>query len=136
MTSKHFNIKELVSRKTYEEFGTGAWQLFDPKIIEVIDWIRDQLNAPITVNNWSWGGQFENRGYRDENCTVGKAKSAHKQGMALDFDVKGMTAYEVRQWLFHHADELPHSIRCEEGVNWVHVDTRAIKGKNLYFFKP
>jgi len=136
MTSKHFNIKELVSRKTYEEYGTGAWRLFDPKVIEVIDWIRDQLNAPITVNNWCWGGNFENRGYRDENCTVGAVKSAHKQGMALDFDVKGMSSYEVRQWLFHNAEDLPHPIRCEEGVNWVHIDTRAVSGKQIYFFKP
>lgn len=136
MNSKHFTIKELVPRKTYEEYGNEAWKLLDKKAVDTIDFIREKLDLPITVNDWAWGGKFQYRGYRPENCPVGADRSAHKDGCAFDFDVKGMTAEEVRQWLEKNKHELPHPIRCEKVVNWVHIDTRAKLDYKLYFFQP
>lgn len=136
MASKHFNLKELVSREVYDQYGKEAWKLFDQRAIDTIDFIRDELDLPITVNNWSWGGDYQLRGYRPERCHIGAANSAHKQGMAFDFDVKGMTADDVRQWLKDNESKLPYPIRCEAGVNWVHIDTRAKQGHKLYFFNP
>ena len=51
------------------------------------------------------------------------------------FDVVGMTAAEVRKWLFAHASELPHPIRVEADVTWNHIDLRNTgeKGKVITF---
>lgn len=135
-TSKHFTIKELVSKETYSQYGNRAWELFDPRAIDTLDFIRDLFGVPVTVNNWVWGGQFQNRGYRDENCKIGADKSPHKRGMAFDFDVKGHTAQQVRDVLWQNSDKLPYPIRCESDVNWVHIDVKAVKGEKIHFFKP
>ena len=61
--------------------------------------------------------------------------SAHVEGQAVDFSVKGMTAAEVRKWLKQHEDRLPYPIRLEDGVKWVHCDVRDA-GVKVYIFNP
>lgn len=131
-----FSIKELVPPEIYEAEGNEAWSLIDPRLIETLNWIRANLNRVITVNNWAFNGQYKYRGFRPKDCAIGAVKSAHKEGLAADFDVKGMTADQVRDWLSKNEHSLPYPIRCEEGVNWVHIDLRAKTGYQLYFFEP
>ena len=94
------------------------------------------------ANNWAIGGQFSQRGYRTNDDPVCKAQkfvpgSAHFKGMALDFDVKGMTAEQVRKWLYENQEDAPVRFRVEKGVNWVHVDVMPHKASDkAYFFNP
>lgn len=134
--AKYFTIEELVPPDIYNTLGSEAWDLFNPKLIDTIDFIRESLNRPITANNYAWGGKHTLRGYRPKNCAIGAKRSAHKTGEAIDFDVQGMTADEVRAWLVNNKDRLPHPIRIEAVGCWVHVDVRAKKGYKLYAFKP
>lgn len=137
--AKHFGIKELVSRACYEKFGESAWKFFDEKAIDTLDWLRDNIGKPITVNNWAWGGEYQHRGYRWDDCTIGARFSAHKEGKAFDFSVKGMTDSEVKDWIEAHENELPHRIRIEEEdtVAKVHFDTRThYENSKIYYFKP
>ena len=67
MVSKYFKIEELVSKKVYEKYKEKSWQFIDPTLIKVIDLIREHFNAPVTINNWLWGGALEQRGLRT-NC--------------------------------------------------------------------
>lgn len=134
--AKYFDIHELVDPDTLAELNQDAWTLLDQKAVDTIDWIREKTGKLMTVNNYEWGGRFKYRGYRPENCTVGAPKSAHKKGMAFDFDVKGMSSQAVRMWLIEHENELPHPIRCEADVTWVHIDTNVRTKDKLYFFKP
>ena len=48
--------------------------------------------------------------------------SAHLLGKAVDFDVKDMTAQEVRDWIVENSDLFPFKIRLEDKVSWVHLD--------------
>lgn len=139
MKARNFRLKELVPPDIYDKLGNEAWSLFDDKLIETIDFIRDALGRPITINNWMWNKKdnaMTLRGYRPKDCAIGAVNSAHKTGEAIDFDVQGMKAFEVRTWLKLHADILPHPIRVEDDVNWVHLDVRAKEGHKVYFFKP
>ena len=98
----YFNIKELVCKHVYNKFGEMAWTFFDPRLLETICVIREKLGKPITVNTWHSGGGLTQRGLRCNVCQLVAEKtrlekvyvSAHLQGTALDFDVKGMTALE------------------------------------------
>ena len=95
------------------------------------------------INTWSSGGKFSQRGLRCNICDLVKSKtlsnrlylSAHMQGTAVDFDVQGMSAEEVRKWIERNKVLLPYPIRLEEGVNWVHLDMRndGSKGRVTYF---
>lgn len=130
---KYFGIKELVCRHVYNKHGENAWAFFDPRLLETLLWIREHIGKPIIVNNWSSGGTYTQRGLRCNLCELVRSKtnsqtlymSAHIQGTAVDFDVVGMTAAKVRMWLFAHASELPHPIRIEAAVSWVHLDVRT-----------
>lgn len=134
--ARFFEIYELVPRDRYEVMGEDAWALFDQKLIDTLDWIREKTELPITINDWKWNGNFELRGWRPKDCPVGAKKSAHKEGMAADFMVGNWTAAKFRLWLSSVEDELPHPIRCESQVTWCHIDTRNNTNEKLIFFKP
>jgi hypothetical protein len=136
---KHFKTHELVSKKIYESMTEEEiFALFDPNLLIFIDMLRDDLGKAITINNWFTGGQFSQRGYRDDN-KVGATRSPHKinksLGMkvcrALDFDVKGMTPKAVRDYINSNREKYSMIRRMESDVNWVHVDTVPV----IYFFK-
>lgn len=139
----YFSIKELVCPHIYDKFREYAWQFFDPRLLETLLVIREVINRPIYVNNYDSGGSFDERGYRCNICNIPKDKtrleklymSAHCQGMAVDFDVKGMTAQEVRDWLKSNQILLPYPIRCELDVNWVHIDVRSDGFRQITWFK-
>ncbi|MGL5690340.1 MAG: D-Ala-D-Ala carboxypeptidase family metallohydrolase [Bacteroidales bacterium] len=140
---RNFKATELACRHVHAKFGNNIWQLFDPKLLITLDFLRERLGKRIIINNWNVGGIYSERGIRCNICEEIKKYtdkgicfvSQHIQGRAADFNVDGMTAQEVRDWLVKNANELPHPICVENVGNWVHIDTRS-KGKKVYLFTP
>ena len=142
---KYFKTEEFVSRVVYGKFGNSAIKFIDVDIIIVLTIIRETLDKPITINDWLWNGKFQQRGLRSNIDGIpsrmtkqGKLYlSAHVLGKAVDFDVEGMTALEVRNWIVNNADLFPCKIRLEKGVNWVHLDIiDEDKNPKIYKFNP
>ena len=121
---RYFKAYELVDRLTYERLGEKALDLFTPEILEALDGVREFFDEPITVNNWISGGRFQWRGYRtpEKAKMLGSPNSEHAKGNAFDFDVKGMTAQEVRQNIILNKD----NPLLKDSVNWVHMDCKPI----------
>ena len=140
MIKTYFDKQELLSKHVYN-IG-GGYELLHPDLQNLVVWIREKLGRPMFANNWAIGGQFSQRGYRTNDDPVCKTQkfvpgSAHFKGMALDFDVKGMTAEQVRKWLYENQEDAPVRFRVEKGVNWVHVDVMPHKASDkAYFFNP
>lgn len=143
LIADHFIIEELVCKDVCDKFKERAWQFFDPRLIQTIDWIRERLNKPVYVNNWDNNGKYDERGLRCIQCSLVKDAiaqnrlyvSPHMLGQAIDFDVMGMVAEEVRQWLVKNKASLPHPIRLENGTTWVHLDVQNT-GQKVYLFNP
>jgi len=133
---EHFKIHELVPEELMKMPEEYLWQLFDEGLLIAIDRLREALGKPITINNWKSGGQFKWRGYRTNSCTIGASKSPHKLGKGLDFDVKGMSAEQVRQYIKSHEKMFPEIRRMEKNVNWVHIDSIPHKHVGIYLFNP
>lgn len=139
---QYFELHELVCDHIYKKYGEQAWQFLDPRLIITIDWIRKQLDKPITINDYHWKGTDTQSGVRCNICNLVKKKtdkgivymSGHQEGQAVDFSVKGMTAEAVRNWLA--IQDLPYSIRLEADVNWIHLDVRDAGQKIFTFNKP
>ena len=128
------------------------YALFDERLKDLIVWVREGIGRPMYANNWILYEKlkqanpslvkFEQRGIRvkdDPDCKRQKfvTKSAHFEGKALDFDVQGMTAQQVRVWLYDNQDSAPIRFRVEKGVNWVHIDVMPHKASDkAYFFNP
>ena len=133
---KHFfSINEWVDQSTYQAYGEKSWRFFDKRLLATLLYVREQIGQPITINTWSRGGQFSQRGLRTNLSPLVIKKSskqrlylsAHMRGSAVDFDVKGYSAMEVREWLIQKQSELPYKIRLESKMNgkeisWVHLD--------------
>ena len=141
---KHFKTQELVGKQAYQLHGERAIKFLDEKLLSCLNIVREGLNKTITVNNWHIGGRFEQRGLRDNTQSIVRNKtakgklylSAHVLGKAVDFDVKGMTAQEVRQWIVDNHELFPCKVRLEDGVNCVHLDVISEeKNPKVYLFK-
>ena len=136
---KNFIIEELVPPSIIQSYGAeGSWQFLDTKLVWTIDKIREALGKKITINTWKWKGQFSERGYRDPKSKTGAVNSMHKKGKAVDFDVEGMTAEQVRNWIrknYKTLDCLKYITGMEKGVSWVHIDVRPYDRKALGLFE-
>lgn len=146
MIPRNFSIKEVVCRHVYDKFivqhgwkEEDVWEFFDLRLRETLDFLRMKFGREIKVNNWSAGGSNTQRGLRCNMCELVKKKTSAYMtphfGQGVDFDVKGLTSQEARDMIVGWADELPHPIRLEDGVNWVHLDVRVKKGHKVYLFK-
>ncbi len=142
---EHFSLDEIVCEDIYNHFGEVAWGFFDSRILITIEVLRKQLNKPIYINNWQIHGEFDERGFRCIQCSLVKKAieekrlyvSPHMTGQGVDFDVQGMEAEEVRQWIIKNQNILPYPVRLENNVNWVHCDTRDnLTGQKVVLFNP
>jgi hypothetical protein len=138
---KHFSIDELTCEHIYDAFGDTAFSFFDPRLLITMDILREAIKKPIYVNSWQVHGEFSQRGFRCIQCDLVKKAiaenkiyvSAHMEGQACDFDIPGMTAEQVRQWIIFSENILPYNIRLESAVGWVHLDVRD-GGKKVTLF--
>jgi hypothetical protein len=129
----YFDIQELVDKSVFDKFGQAAWKFLDKDFLACLLVVREGIDKVMTINDWHRGGQFSQRGLRTNISPMVKGKaglylSAHIFGKAGDFDVKGMTAVEVRAWIVANAAKFPCNIRLERNmagkpINWCHLDT-------------
>ena len=140
----YFSIKEWVCPVVYDKHREYAWQFLDKRLLETMLVIRERIGKPIVINNWAKGGQHTQRGLRTNISPIVKEKTAldklyipaHIQGMAVDFNVVGMTTKEVHDWLVENQNHLPHPLRIEENTgNWIHIDSRSDGMRMITWFK-
>lgn len=138
-----FDTSELVCPHAYRVHGDAAMKFADPRMLKWLAWFRAAVMRPVYVNNYQWGGDKSQRGYRCNLCQLVKNKttsgqlylSAHTRFQAVDFAVKDMGSEETRQWIAHHANQMPVNIRVERGtIGWVHVDVSNITGQKIIYF--
>ena len=135
---KHFAVWEFVPRSVFDQLGDRSLWLMDDRILATIDAVREYFNVPVTVNNWHSGGDFNYRGYRPMDYPQGAHFSQHRCGRAIDFDVQGHTAEQVRQEIIVQRDRFSYITAMEAGTNWVHIDCRncASPDGKIIMFDP
>lgn len=145
---KYFLTQELVGKYTYKKHGNRSWKFFSTEALNMLLIIREGLNKPITVNNWHKKGRFSQRGLRSNMQNIFRQMfwsrklylSGHVLGEAFDFDVKGMSANDVRKWILDNDNLFPFKIRLESKkrgkfINWVHIDCiQEVKNPKVYLF--
>lgn len=141
-TPKHFKVHEIVDRQLYEAFKDHPYlllRMFDESILRAADDLRERF-GPVTINNWKWDGDFEWSGLRTVHSPWYSPGSMHSRGKALDLKFKNYTADEVRAELkkmkTHKYIKRVEEPRDGQVMNWVHIDTKDVGKKEIYFFKP
>lgn len=145
---KNFDIRELVCPDVYNRDGKEAWRYFRPVLLDFLDWFRDSISRPVYINNWHWGGNKSQRGYRCNRCALvaGKKRlyvSAHMLGAGVDFNVKNMTPNQVRKWLHEHVADFfakhpQYNKKCRLesarlAPTWVHIDFYDHDNKGIIY---
>lgn len=134
----YFRLEELVSRAVFTAYGNDSWAVFQTDTLHCLLIMREGINKPFSVNNWVWGGIYDERGFRENLCSICKDRtnngilytSGHVLGCAFDFTVKGMAPDEVRQWIVDNAELFPCKVRLENknkngvSITWIHFDTK------------
>lgn len=138
----HFKLEELVSQDFFEK-NTEADILkkFDPNVLKAADWIKEtfSINHPVTINNWLWGGNRQYSGLRRPGDDFYSPTSMHSTGKAIDMVFKNISAEEIRneiKRLISKGYDIPYIKRIENGVSWLHIDTKETGLKEVYFFNP
>lgn len=130
--SRYFKIEELVPSIVFKRFGHRSWMFLNPIALQMLDTIREFYDRPVTVNNWLWGGNLENRGFRTPKSDVGASFSQHKLGNAFDLNVENISSEEVRNDILKNQNNIFVDINClESDVSWVHFDVRNIQDRIL-----
>lgn len=140
--SKSFKLVEFIPPEVHITFGDNAVWFIDKKTVELAQFIRDYFSAPMTINNWHTGGQFKERGYRVPGSKTGQIFSQHKFGRAFDFNIKDLTANQVRAIILRDPEPfLKAGLTTIEdetySPTWVHADIRwNFARKNILIVKP
>ena len=133
----HFELHEICDPVTLKTLGDACWSLFDPYLLSTMDRIRERYGVAITVNNWKSGGPYKFRGFRPSDCKEGAELSSHRRGTAIDFDVTGKSAEEVRNDILVNKEHIDFMFitRLEAGTSWVHLET-ANHPNRIVLFNP
>lgn len=134
---EYFKLEELVSPEIYKLRGVKAWELFDPNALKMIDEIREFFGVPVTINNWSFGGQYKYSGFReDEYYKVKGSLSQHRFGRAFDMKFKGISSEKVREIILEYREKGKFKLigAMEKNVSWLHVDTRQHAEEGIFLF--
>lgn len=141
MVSKHFTVKEALWLPSWQVMHIPSEEEKTNILAHaaVMDRVRDFLGVPLQAHCWlrpilnnpssPYHGQ-------DYNAYVqGASHSAHKVGLATDFNPVGMTCDEAKSRLIGQLETF--NIRMEDlpvGSGWNHVDSASVISSRL--FKP
>lgn len=150
--SKHFALYELLPKNLYLTKRDIAWKYLDAYALHDLDVIRaevkKQTGQGVIINDWYWGGQYNESGLRTPDCRHYNQLSAHTFGKAFDIKIaswlKGDYKYDadwLRSLLYQmKADgKLKYLTEVEtETDKWVHIGFRNSKPNHegLFVFKP
>lgn len=130
---RFFKTQELVPPSIYKRMGERSLSLIDDRVLVTLDKLRRML-GPCTVNNWCFGGHYEQSGLRTSECKEFSPTSQHAFGRAMDCKFRDHTAEEVRQFVIRNKDTFPFITFIESDVNWFHFDVR--NGEPLTLWSP
>ena len=134
----YFELHELVDKPTWERLGNKSIWMLNPTAVKGLIALRKELNSPMTVNNYFWGGNLSNRGYRSIYSTVGGKFSQHRVGNAWDINVKGMTPDQVYDYILENYKAFGITTIEHKSFTqtWTHIDFRKTNEKTIKIVKP
>lgn len=120
--SKYFNITELVAPEILSVLTEDcAWRLFPGQIIPMLDLLRVDYGAAVTIN----GNGLRYCGLRPQNCTEGALRSSHKGfGDVQGFDLHCADMDKMRK-LITVNNRKYGIVRMENPAatkTWIHVE--------------
>ena len=133
--SKYFDVREFVDEKTWNMRNVKSAELIDPKIVRIVDLIREKSGIPVVINNWHYWKKgmhkYKASGFRAVWETEGGKLSQHRCGRAADVKVQGWTPAQTQKLILENQDEFKAAgLTTMENLaftpTWLHVDCRPV----------
>lgn len=131
MRSTNFPLQEWFSKRMIQSLVDSIgkakaeerlWGLLDDRLIIVVESLRERFGKCV-INNWAYGGELHQCGFRGGDTTTGALFSAHRYGRAADLHFKSKNYNDIREDL--RANPLPFITEIEEDTQgWLHVGVR------------
>ena len=138
---KNVTVSELACQHVVNRYSENQiWSFFDPRLLAVLEVLRNEIiKAPIVVNT----STLRQRGLRCNCCQLVADKtkankvymSSHCSGKGIDFSMSTMSAEQIRQLIDRNKDKLPYPVRIEKDVNWVHIDVMTTGTEKIQYLK-
>lgn len=137
----YFKIQEFVSNAIYQQYGEKSIWFIDPRIQKLANFTRKFFNKSVTINNWLWGGSYDQRGFRDTELSIGAKLSQHRCKAAIDINVAGMTPKAVFEAIMANEKVfMAAGLTCLEDIAdtpaHVHMDIRQTGLDHILIVKP
>ncbi len=139
--SKHFDLRELVNPEIFNHpaIGERALDFININAVPTLEVLRGEF-GPITINDWSTGGNYKNSGLRSPNSGVGAPLSAHRFGTGFDPKFKDHEAEYVYFHILNNQDKYPFIRRMENAEitkTWLHIEISTNKREDdIIVFNP
>ena len=117
----------------YGAMGNSALRLIDDRALMTLDQLRMKFGL-CTVNDWSFGGKFEQSGLRTDECEQFSPTSQHTFGRAMDCKFRDCTSDEVREFIIKNRSAFPFIVFMETDISWFHFDVR--NGERITLWSP
>ena len=135
-------LQELMHQQVYQSWGDRSIMFLDPKIVNILQAIRNRFKVPIIMNDWHNGGRLMNRGFRPHYSSVGAKLSQHRFGRAADCHFgDGLTVQEVyadimanETWYMNQGLTTVEDIR--HTTTWLHLDCRWTNEDKIRIVQP
>ena len=135
----YFTHDELVPPEIAGKGADFCFGLFQPRLLDGLDQLRQDLGFALFVNDWVVGGSRKFCGYRPRSCRIGAAKSLHKAGAAIDLHTRTeaqMAALRARIIKMGHIYGFTRMEDPAFTPVWCHIDTRPHNFGGVHIFKP
>ncbi len=130
---RFFKIQELVPPSVYGDQGSKALRLIDDRALMTLDQLRLKFGL-CTVNDWCFGGQYEQSGLRTPEAPEYSPTSQHTFGRAMDCKFRDHSADEVREFIINNKSAFPFIVFMEIDISWFHFDVR--NGERITLWSP
>ena len=160
----YFYLDEFVSPEFYKDNvieGINFYNKFEVKdlfknlklsypLFEAFMYIREHFGKAVVLNNWAYSNNakvFRYRGTRPKDCKEGAPKSSHKDYLAQDGHVVGVTERALSKHVLDNEKmyydmgirEMEDGTWSEDGEGWLHLSVRYTgmnRIKVIPFWKP
>jgi len=138
----HFMLAELVPKSILDVYKGDSLRFLDIRILWTADAIWEFYNQDkkrnVYINDWSWNGKFDSRGFRPASDPDGAAMSQHRYGRAIDFIIPDVPSDKIRKDILANLGHPAFRFITEMETDTPHVHVScAITGmKTIRLIKP
>lgn len=126
--SNNFDLVEFVPKDLYDVGEDYAIRFVDMRCVALAQYLKDLYKTKVTINDWAWGGTYNDSGFRTQRSKYWTPLSPHSRGLSIDVKIEKYDAETIRKNIRNnYADykKLGLTIIEKDTPTWVHLSVET-----------